>query len=67
MKSPEITLILVKPDAVAEGLTGQVLARLEKERMKILKKILALKNSLLSYQEKMTRKKQKKKVWIKSH
>ena len=36
MKSPEITLILVKPDAVAEGLTGQVLARLEKEGMKIL-------------------------------
>lgn len=32
----EITLILVKPDAVAEGLTGQVLARLEKEKMKIL-------------------------------
>ncbi|NCW27502.1 MAG: nucleoside-diphosphate kinase [Verrucomicrobia bacterium] len=32
----EITLILVKPDALAEGLTGQVLARLEKEKMKIL-------------------------------
>ena len=32
----EITLILVKPDAVAEGLTGQVLARLEKEKMKIM-------------------------------
>ena len=32
----ETTLILVKPDAVAEGLTGQVLARLEKEGMKIL-------------------------------
>lgn len=36
MKSHEMTLILVKPDAVAEGLTGQVLARLEKEGMKIL-------------------------------
>ena len=34
--SQETTLILVKPDAVAEGLTGQVLARLEKEGMKIL-------------------------------
>ena len=34
--SQETTLILVKPDAVAEGLTGQVLARLEKEGMKII-------------------------------
>ena len=34
--SQETTLILVKPDAVAEGLTGQVLARLEKEGMRIL-------------------------------
>ncbi len=36
MSNPEITLILVKPDAVAEGLTGQVLHRLEKEGLKIL-------------------------------
>ena len=36
MSNPEITLILVKPDAVAEGLTGQVLDRLEKEGLKIL-------------------------------
>ena len=48
MKSPEITLILVKPDAVAEGLTGQVLARLEKERMKILNcRMLRLDGALL--------------------
>ncbi len=36
MSSPEITLILVKPDAVAEGLTGEVLRRLETEGLKIL-------------------------------
>jgi nucleoside-diphosphate kinase len=36
MSNPEITLILVKPDAVAEGLTGEVLSRLEKEGLKIL-------------------------------
>jgi nucleoside-diphosphate kinase len=36
MTNPEITLILVKPDAVAEGLTGEVLSRLEKEGLKIL-------------------------------
>jgi nucleoside-diphosphate kinase len=36
MSNPEITLILVKPDAVAEGLTGEVLHRLEKEGLKIL-------------------------------
>jgi len=44
----EITLILVKPDAVAEGLTGQVLARLEKEGMKILNcRMLRLNGPLL--------------------
>jgi len=48
MKSPEITLILVKPDAVAEGLTGQVLARLEKEGMKIMNcRMLRLDGALL--------------------
>ena len=36
MTNSEITLILVKPDAVAEGLTGEVLHRLEKEGLKIL-------------------------------
>jgi nucleoside-diphosphate kinase len=36
MTNPEITLILVKPDAVAEGLTGEVLRRLEKEGLTIL-------------------------------
>ena len=36
MTNPEITLILVKPDAVADGLTGEVLHRLEKEGLKIL-------------------------------
>ena len=36
MSNSEITLILVKPDAVAEGLTGEVLHRLEKEGLKIL-------------------------------
>ena len=36
MTNPEITLILVKPDAVAEGLTGEVLSRLEKEGLTIL-------------------------------
>ena len=36
MSNPEITLILVKPDAVAEGLTGEVLRRLEKEGLTIL-------------------------------
>ncbi len=36
MTNPEITLILVKPDAVAESLTGEVLHRLEKEGLKIL-------------------------------
>ena len=36
MSNPEITLILVKPDAVAEGMTGEVLHRLEKEGLKIL-------------------------------
>ena len=35
MKS-ETTLILVKPDAVAEGLTGEVLRRFEKEGLRIL-------------------------------
>jgi nucleoside-diphosphate kinase len=44
----EITLILVKPDAVAEGLAGQVLARLEKEGMKILNcRMLRLNGPLL--------------------
>ena len=44
----EITLILVKPDAVAEGLTGQVLSRLEKEGMKILNcRMLRLDGALL--------------------
>jgi len=44
----EITLILVKPDAVAEGLNGQVLARLEKEGMKILNcRMLRLNGPLL--------------------
>ncbi|NBS14966.1 MAG: nucleoside-diphosphate kinase, partial [Verrucomicrobia bacterium] len=44
----EITLILVKPDAVAEGLTGPVLARLEKEGMKILNcRMLRLNGPLL--------------------
>jgi len=48
MNSPEITLILVKPDAVAEGLTGQVLARLEKAGMKILNcRMLRLDGALL--------------------
>jgi nucleoside-diphosphate kinase len=32
----ETTLILVKPDAVAEGLTGEVLRRFEKEGLRIL-------------------------------
>ena len=32
----ETTLILVKPDAVAEGLTGEVLRRFEKEELRIL-------------------------------
>jgi len=36
MTNPEITLIIVKPDAVAEGLTGEVLRRLEKEGLTIL-------------------------------
>jgi nucleoside-diphosphate kinase len=36
MKQHETTLILVKPDAVAEGLTGEVLQRLEKNGFKIL-------------------------------
>ena len=36
MKQHEITLILVKPDAVAQGLTGEVLQRLEKNGFKIL-------------------------------
>ena len=36
MKTIETTLILVKPDAVAEGLTGQVLHRLESHGLKIL-------------------------------
>jgi len=46
--SQETTLILVKPDAVAEGLTGQVLARLEKEGMKILNcRMLRLNGPLL--------------------
>ena len=35
MSNHEITLILVKPDAVAEGLTGEVLHRLEKEGLEI--------------------------------
>lgn len=36
MKQDETTLILVKPDAVAQGLTGEVLQRLEKNGFKIL-------------------------------
>ena len=36
MKTIETTLILVKPDAVAQGLTGEVLQRLEKNGFKIL-------------------------------
>ncbi len=36
MKQLETTLILVKPDAVAQGLTGEVLQRLEKNGFKIL-------------------------------
>ena len=36
MKQHETTLILVKPDAVAHGLTGEVLQRLEKNGFKIL-------------------------------
>ena len=36
MKQHETTLILVKPDAVAQGLTGEVLQRLEKSGFKIL-------------------------------
>ena len=32
----ETTLILVKPDAVADGLTGEVLRRFEKEGLRIL-------------------------------
>ena len=36
MKNHETTLILVKPDAVEEGLTGEVLHRLEKNGLKIL-------------------------------
>jgi nucleoside-diphosphate kinase len=36
MKQHETTLILVKPDAVAQGLTGEVLQRLEKDGFKIL-------------------------------
>ena len=48
MSNPEITLILVKPDAVAEGLTGQVLDRLEKEGLKILNcRMLRLDSALL--------------------
>ncbi len=48
MNDPEITLILVKPDAVAEGLTGQVLHRLEKEGLKILNcRMLRLDDALL--------------------
>ena len=36
MKQHETTLILVKPDAVAQGLTGEVLQRLEKNGFNIL-------------------------------
>ena len=36
MKQHETTLILVKPDAVAQGLTGEVLQRLEKNGFKML-------------------------------
>jgi nucleoside-diphosphate kinase len=36
MKQHETTLILVKPDAVEQGLTGEVLQRLEKNGFKIL-------------------------------
>ena len=36
MKQHETTLILVKPDAVAQVLTGEVLQRLEKNGFKIL-------------------------------
>ena len=36
MRNLETTLILVKPDAVEEGLTGEVLHRLEKSGLKIL-------------------------------
>ena len=44
----EITLILVKPDAVAEGLTGEVLRRFEKEGLRILNcKMLRLTPALL--------------------
>ncbi|NBU68503.1 MAG: nucleoside-diphosphate kinase [Verrucomicrobia bacterium] len=32
----ETTLILVKPDAVADGLTGEVFRRLEKEGLRII-------------------------------
>jgi nucleoside-diphosphate kinase len=34
--STETTLILVKPDAVADGLTGEVFRRFEKEGLRIL-------------------------------
>ena len=48
MKQHETTLILVKPDAVAQGLTGEVLQRLEKNGFKILNcRMLRLTASLL--------------------
>lgn len=48
MKTIETTLILVKPDAVAEGLTGQVLHRLESNGLKILNcRMLRLSAALL--------------------
>ena len=48
MKTIETTLILVKPDAVAEGLTGQVLHRLESNSLKILNcRMLRLNAALL--------------------
>ena len=48
MKQHETTLILVKPDAVAQGLTGEVLQRLEKNGFKILNcRMLRLTSALL--------------------
>jgi nucleoside-diphosphate kinase len=48
MKTIETTLILVKPDAVEEGMTGQVLHRLESNGLKILNcRMLRLSAALL--------------------
>ena len=48
MKQHEMTLILVKPDAVAEGLTGEVLHCLEKAGLKIINcRMLRLNGPLL--------------------